>query len=231
MENPANPTPPVVPPQTPPEPQMPNPTPPASTAQSDRKRLFAGAKTLASVLAFIAGIVVAAVLINQFIFQSYYVDGTSMTPTLQNNDRLIIDKVERTFTMIGGGQYLPKRGQIVVLNSSLVDQFGRGEQLIKRVIGLPGEEVIIGNDGNVIVKNKQHPEGFNVNDSLGLSLEPTYVDTPVDVHVPDNSVFVMGDNRGPGGSYDSRAFGPINTSKIEGRLLIRIFPFNKTGFF
>lgn len=178
-----------------------------------------------------AGIIIAATLINQFIFQSYYVDGTSMTPTLRNNDRLIIDKVERTAALATGHHYIPKRGQIVVLDSSLVDTSGRNEQLIKRVIGLPGDTINIGSDGNVIIKNKDNPNGFNVNQSLGLNLAPTYVDSPMTVTVPDNDVFVMGDNRAPGGSFDSRAFGPVDSNKIEGRLLVRIFPLNQTRFF
>jgi len=187
-------------------------------------------RTIMSIVLFIVGIVVAATLINQFIFQSYYVDGTSMTPTLQNNDRLIIDKVEKTFTGLRGQHYIPKRGQIVVLDSSLVDQYGHSEQLIKRVIGLPGETITI-SGGMVTVKNSQHPEGFNVDDSLGLKLEPTYANSNVEVKVPDNQVFVLGDNRGAGGSFDSRAFGALDSSKIQGRLLARIFPLNKTGFF
>lgn len=202
------------------------PLQPATTAKK-----HTNIRTLFSVVVFIGAIIIAATLINQFVFQSYYVDGTSMTPTLQNNDRLIIDKVERTSAMLRGQPYIPKRGQVVVLDSSLVDQYGRNEQLIKRVIGLPGETVIIGNDGIVTIKNSAHPDGFNVNEALGLKLDPTYIDTPIAVKVPERQVFVMGDNRGPGGSFDSRAFGPVDTNKVQGRLLARIFPLNKTGFF
>ncbi len=192
---------------------------------------FAGTKAFLSVVIFIVGVVIAAALINQFIFQSYYVDGTSMTPTLRNNDRLIIDKIERTGAMITGHQYVPERGQIVVLDSSLVDQYGRNEQLIKRVIGLPGERIIIGNNGMPKIFNKEHPEGFDVDKSLGLNLASTFVDTRLDVTIPAGSIFVMGDNRAPGGSFDSRSFGPVQTKDIQGRLLARIFPFNATGFF
>ena len=191
----------------------------------------ASLKALSSIALFIVGIIIVATLINQFVFQSYYVDGTSMTPTLQNNDRLIIDKVERTIAGAGGRAYVPKRGQIVVLDSSLVDQYGHDEQLIKRVVGLPTEHITIGSDGIVWIKNAQHPKGFNANQSLGLNLAPSYVDTPIDLTIPPGDVFVMGDNRGPGGSFDSRSFGPIPTSKIQGRLLARIFPLNKAGFF
>lgn len=218
-------------------PATPNPTPPSPESNSSvpptpgRDGRFAGAKAFFSILIFIAGVIIAAALINQFIFQSYYVDGTSMTPTLRNNDRLIIDKVERTGAMIAGHQYVPKRGQIVVLDSSLVDQYGRNEQLIKRVVGLPGERVVIGSDGIPKIFNKEHPQGFDVDKELGLNLASTFVDTPLDVAIPSGSIFVMGDNRAPGGSFDSRSFGPIQTKDIQGRLLARIFPFNATGFF
>lgn len=211
-----------------PIPTKPHPTPPKPRKNGSR---FTNAKAFLSVLAFIAGVIIAATLINQFIFQSYYVDGTSMAPTLKNNDRLIIDKVERTAAMIGGRPYIPQRGQIVVLDSSLVDRTGHHEQLIKRVIGLPGETIIISNEGAVTIRNQQHPEGFDANQALGLSLESTYVDAPINLTIPQGQVFVMGDNRAPGGSFDSRAFGPVGSDKIQGRLLARIFPLNQTKFF
>jgi signal peptidase I len=213
-----------------PQPQQPLAATPPTPAVAPKRR-FTGAKAFLSVLAFVVGIIIAATLINQFIFQSYYVDGTSMTPTLHNNDRLIIDKVERTVALAQGKHYIPQRGQIVVLDSSLVDQSGHNEQLIKRVIGLPGDTISIGTDGIVTVINKDHPNGFNVNESLGLHLDPTYTDEPTSVTVPDGQIFVMGDNRGPGGSFDSRSFGPVDTNKIEGRLIARIFPLNQTKFF
>lgn len=216
---------------TPPPITSSSPQPPAAQASSEQTKGRFSSRAFLSIVLFIVGIIIAATLINQFVFQSYYVDGTSMTPTLQNNDRLIIDKVERTTAQIEGRHYIPKRGQIVVLDSSLVDQYGHNEQLIKRVIGLPGENLVIGSSGNVIIKNKDHPDGFNVNDSLGLKLDPTYTDSPINIVIPANQVFVMGDNRGPGGSFDSRAFGPIDADKIQGRLLARIFPLTKTGLF
>lgn len=187
-------------------------------------------KSFASFIVFVVGVVIAAFLINTFIFQSYYVDGTSMTPTLQNNDRLIIDKVERTIAGLQGKPYVPQRGQIVVLDSSIVGINGRDEQLIKRVIGLPGDTVII-KDGSVTIKNASNPDGFDVNAKLGLKLQPTYIDTPMETTIPDGQVFVMGDNRVENGSYDSRAFGPIEVNKIVGRLWARILPVDKAQIF
>ncbi|HSW80973.1 MAG TPA: signal peptidase I [Candidatus Saccharimonas sp.] len=187
-------------------------------------------KTFASFLAFAAGVVVAAFLINQFVFQSYYVDGTSMTPTLQNDDRLIIDKVEHTIANLQGHSYVPQRGQIVVLDSSIVGLNGHTEQLVKRVIGLPGDTVSI-NNGVVTIKNKENPNGFDASKQLGLTLQPTFVDSPQEWTIDDSHVFVMGDNRVENGSYDSRAFGPVETDKIVGRLWARILPFDKAQIF
>lgn len=181
-------------------------------------------KSIVSFIAFTASIFVAAFLINQFVFQSYYVEGTSMTPTLQNNDRLIISKVERTIASIQGHAYIPERGQIVVLDSSIIGLNGQHEQLIKRVIGVPGDAIHI-EAGSVTITNAQHPEGYDVTRDLGLTnLMPTYSDTPIDVTIPEGQVYVMGDNREQGGSYDSRSFGPIDGDQIQGRLWGRVLP-------
>lgn len=199
-------------------------------AEVAREKRIHRLKSFVSFLCFIGGIFVAAFLINQFIFQSYYVDGTSMTPTLADQDRLIIDKVERTIAHAQGQPYIPKRGQIVVLDSSIVGLNGQREQLIKRVIGLPGDTIII-KDGSVTIKNVANPDGFNPEKQLGLSLKPTYVDAPLELTVPAGQVFVMGDNRGQNGSHDSRAFGPVESAKIEGRLWARILPLEQAKLF
>jgi signal peptidase I len=196
------------------------------TRQHRLKRL----KGLASLLLFVGGVIVAAYLINNFVFQSYYVDGTSMTPTLQNDDRLIIDKVERTWATLQGRPYIPERGQIIVLDSSLVGIGGHEEQLIKRVIGLPGDTVIV-KDGTVTIKNKSSPDGFDVGKQLGLNLKPTFSANTIEATIPDGEVYVMGDNRVENGSYDSRAFGPIESTKIVGRLWARILPLDKAQVF
>jgi signal peptidase I len=180
-------------------------------------------RTLLSFVGFVALIFILASAINAYVFQSYYVDGTSMNPTLQNSDRLVIDKLSRSLAHITGHTYVPKRGEIVVLDSSLKDTSGNFEQLIKRVIGLPGDRLVI-KSGTVTVYNSDHPDGFDVDASLGLHLAPTYVPTSLDITIPDDSIFVMGDNRAAGGSYDSRAFGPVKLDKVEGRLWLRILP-------
>lgn len=200
-------------------------------AQNDRKRSLAkGFKSFLSVITFFATVIIAASLINAFVFQSYYVDGTSMVPTLDNDDRLIIDKLGKTAAAAQGKPYIPKRGDVVVLDSAILDQYGHEEQLIKRVIGLPGDKLRIA-DGAVTVVNAQNPQGFNVDQQLGLELSPTFSEGALEITVPENNVFVLGDNRGINGSFDSRSFGPVSTDKIQGRLAMRIFPFNNTRVF
>lgn len=178
-------------------------------------------KSIGSLLLLVIIGIAAAYLINHLIFQPYVIDGTSMTPTLQNGDRVILSKVEHS---LAGNSYIPQRGQIVILDSSIIGTNGQKEQIIKRVIGLPGDRVQISN-GVVTVTNSEHPNGYDVDQDLGLTnLDKTYTDSPIDVMVPQGSIYVLGDNRKKGGSYDSRYFGAVQCNKIEGRLFARVIP-------
>ncbi len=212
-----------------------NETPLQSSAdilkQGKKGSSLARLRSAASIFIFIGAIIIAAFLINLTVFQSYYVDGSSMTPTLQNNDRLIISKVERTLSIIQSKTYIPERGQIVTLDSSITGLNGQKEQLIKRVIGLPGDRVQISN-GVVTITNSDYPNGVNIDQELGLTnLDATYTDSPVDVIVPQGAVYVMGDNRKQGGSYDSRSFGAVSGDKIRGRLWARVLPLDQARLY
>ena len=183
------------------------------------------------VLLSIIGAVILAFLLNLFVFQSYYVDGESMSPTLHTNDRLVISKVERSWSLMKRETYIPVRGQIVVIDGSISPSTAaRAPHLIKRVVGIPGDTLKFRN-GSVTLYNAQYPEGTDLNSLFGLSLDATFVNQDQTVIVPDNSVFVMGDNRKEGGSYDSRAFGPVPTDLIVGRLWMRILPLNHERVF
>jgi len=171
-----------------------------------------------------------AFILNTFVIQSYQVDGQSMETTLQNNDRLIVSKVPRTWSHITGHQYVPKRGQIIIFNESDLPGFVGTKQLIKRVIGLPGERVVY-NNGHYTVYNSSNPDGFNP-DNAGIYSErpgspPS--DLQVDVTLQNNQLFVGGDNRG--NSEDSRYFGPIQTDQVVAKLVLRVLPLNKANHY
>lgn len=169
---------------------------------------------------------VVALTINQFVFQSYEVDGNSMEPTLQNKDRLIIWKMPKTWALLTKTPYTPNRGDVVVFHKPN----GSSEQLIKRVVGLPGERVVI-KDGIVTVYNAENPGGIRPDEApygKNLSITNGYVD----VTVGPNEIFVCGDNRIPGASLDSRSsLGNVPLDKVVGKLVLRIFPFTKFDIF
>lgn len=172
-----------------------------------------------STIILFVGAFIVALLLNAFVFQSYEVDGRSMEPTLQNHDRLIIYKLNRTFASISKNSYIPNRGDVIVFHKPN----GSSDQLIKRVIGLPGDRVVVKND-KITVYNSEHPEGFNPDDApYGADLPATSGN--VDVTVGDNEVFVCGDNRVPGASLDSRSLlGNVPVNLIVGKLVLRYIP-------
>lgn len=165
------------------------------------------------------GAFIVAILLNAFVFQSYEVDGSSMEPTLQNGDRLIIYKLDRTVSKISGKEYIPNRGDVIVFHKPN----GTSDQLIKRVVGLPGERVVVQN-GKITVYNTEKPEGFNP-DSAPYGADLPVTAGNVDVNVGDGEVFVCGDNRIPGASLDSRSLlGNVPVEKIVGKLVLRYLP-------
>jgi len=163
---------------------------------------------------------IAAIIFTAFVFQFYRVDGPSMEQTLQNNDRLIVYKLPKSFASIVNRDYLPGRNDIVVFNKQEAD--GESRQLIKRVIGLPGDRIVV-KDNTVTLYDDEHPGGYDPD--AGKEHQSSTIPTSgdVDIIVPDDEVFVMGDNRA--NSLDSRVFGPIRSEDIVGKLVIRVFPF------
>lgn len=167
---------------------------------------------------------IAAIIFTAFVFQFYRVDGPSMEQTLQNNDRLIVYKLPKSFANITNTDYLPSRGDVIVFN--LLEGGDQPRQLIKRVIGLPGDHIVI-KDNIVRVFNDEHPGGYDPD--AGKDHQPYTVPTSgnVDLTVPEDEVYVMGDNRP--NSLDSRVFGPIKSEDIVGKLALRVFPFKPLG--
>lgn len=187
-------------------------------------------RELLSTIGILITALVVALLMISFVFRSYQVDGPSMQTTLQNNDKLIIWKVERTWASITGHAYIPSRGDVIVFNESGLGQFGQtdSKQLIKRVIGLPGERVIV-KDGAYSIYNVQHPEGFNPDKTLPYGKNIYVTSGSIDITLGKDQLFVSGDNRPD--SLDSRVFGPINADQIVGKLVLRVFPLNQAKVF
>jgi len=207
----------------------PNPvtTPPSHLPPKPPKKSHSeGWRSALSTIAILIAAPLVAIFLTSFIFQSYEVDGPSMETTLQNRDRLIVWKVPHTMARLTDKNYIPSRGTIIVFVKRGISNFGEPDdkQLIKRVIGLPGERLVV-NDGAITIYNKEHPEGFNPDTSGIYQKQEQLTAGNIDITVPQGEVFVCGDNRS--NSLDSRAFGAISSKDIVGELTFRIFPFNK----
>lgn len=176
-----------------------------------------------SIFGVLASALLLAFCLITFVFQSYQVDGPSMQSTLENSDHLIVWKVPKTVANVTGKDYIPKRGDIIVFNEAGIDGADK-KQLIKRVIGLPGERVVFkGTD--VTVYNAESPNGFNPDKTLGygdnlINQNPSNND----VTLGEGELFVAGDHRD--NSLDSRVFGPIQADQVVGKLVLRVLPLN-----
>jgi signal peptidase I len=184
---------------------------------------------LRSILSTVAVLLIApliALFLTAFIFQSYQVDGPSMETTLQDRDRLIVYKLSRTWAKITGNDYIPKRGDVVVFHEPHLAQFGQdpSKQLIKRVLGLPGDRVVV-KERVLTVYNKEHPNGFRPDETLPYG--NVIGTTPIEGEwkVGKGQLFVVGDNRT--NSLDSRTFGPIDANDVVGKLVARVLPVDK----
>lgn len=161
------------------------------------------------VIVIVAAIAIA-VLLRTFVVQTFYIPSESMVPTLQKHDRVVVNKL--SYRMHG-----IHHGDIVVFTTPPgVDRSYK--DLVKRVIGLPGD-VVEGRDGHVVLNGKVLEEKYLPNGTYTSDFGP--------VTVPANSVWVMGDNRT--NSEDSRVFHAIPQNTIVGRVFVRIWPPNRLG--
>lgn len=157
---------------------------------------------------FIAIALAIVIPIRLYVAQPFIVSGASMDPTFVNGQYLIVDEISYH---LGD----PIRGDVAIFKYPRNPK----QYFIKRIIGLPGETVIVDPNGKVTIKDAQG--------TTKLVLDEPYVEFAkadnVERTLKDDEYFVMGDNRA--GSFDSRAWGPVPRDNMIGRALVRLFPF------
>ena len=165
-------------------------------------------------VAVIVGAVVVALLIKTFVAQAFRIPSDSMLPTLQEQDRVLVNKLSYDVHEIN-------RGDVVVFErpEALPAAPGDPEDLIKRVIGLPGDE-LLARDGTLYVNQRELIEPYLAEGTFTFGL-----DDPVTVG--EGEIFVMGDNRE--NSSDSRVFGPISEDSVIGRAFSVMWPPARIG--
>ncbi|HEY3724528.1 MAG TPA: signal peptidase I [Acidimicrobiia bacterium] len=160
----------------------------------------------------IVAALVIAIVIRTFVFQAFYIPSESMVPTLRVGDRVLVNKLSYKL-------HDPRRGDIVVFKAPPAAETADIKDLVKRLVGLPGE-TIEGKDGRIFINGKVLSEPYLPKDVKSRTFGPE--------KVPPDSYFMLGDNRQF--SKDSTFFGPIKRDKFIGRVFMRIWPPSHLGF-
>ncbi|MDP4001339.1 MAG: signal peptidase I [bacterium] len=161
--------------------------------------------------------------IRYFLFQPFVVSGSSMEPNFSNGQYLIIDEITYRFRQ-------PQRGEVLVIRFPE----DRKQFFIKRIIGLPGEQIKIDN-GRVTVSNTDNPNGIVVdetylpNQGLTFPHSTSLVGGKNILSLQDDEYFMLGDNRLA--SSDSRDWGILNEEDIVGKVFLRALPLPTFGLF
>ena len=160
------------------------------------------------------------ILIRTYLFFPFQVSGDSMVPTLLDGDRLILNRLGEV-----------DRFDVVVFPAP--DPEGAGEEYVKRVIGLPGDEIGYLNDElyiDGVVVEEHYLEPMKEMSDTQVTNDFTLLDIPDNEStvVPEGMYFVLGDHRAV--SKDSRSFGFVPADEIEGTTSLRIWPLNRIGF-
>jgi signal peptidase I len=180
-------------------------------ARRERRR-NASKKGGGGVLEFLIILVVSFVLVfgfvRPFVVEAFWIPSASMVPTLKYGDRVLVNKFIYRFTE-------PERGDVIVFKSVQGDD----QDLIKRVVGVPGDEITV-RGGRLFVNGEPQREPYVNKKFPDRSF---YAPTTV----PKDHVFAMGDNRA--NSQDSRVFGPVPKENIEGEAFLRFWPPGRIG--
>ncbi len=170
------------------------------------------AKEILSTSIYLLCVLLVTYLIINYVGQRTEVQGSSMEPTLQNADNLIVDKITYRFND-------PKRFDIIVFPF----QYEEDTYYIKRIIGLPGETVRIDLEGIIYINGEELKEGYGreIIQDPGRAAE--------EITLGEDEYFVMGDNRNNSTDSRNELVGNIHKDDIIGRAWVRIYPFEKFG--
>lgn len=160
----------------------------------------------------IVAAVVIAVVVRAFVFQAFYIPSESMVPTLKIGDRVLVNKLSYQL-------HDPERGDVVVFKAPPAAATGDVKDLVKRIVGLPGD-TIEGRDGRIYINGKLLTEPYLPAGTQSRTFGPE--------HVPPDGYFMLGDNRQF--SKDSTFFGAIKRSELIGREFVRIWPLDRLSF-
>lgn len=166
---------------------------------------------------------VIAITVRSLILQQFYISGPSMEATMFQDNRVLVNKLSYRLHDI-------HRGDVVVFDRVTVDgQVVQHDDLIKRVIALGGEKISI-TDCKVFIDGKLLPEPYLNDYDLAQTVIEDRCRVPMmdEVIIPDDQLFVMGDNRPQ--SFDSRMFGPIEQNLVVGRAFVIIWPLSAAKF-
>lgn len=156
-----------------------------------------------------------AFVVRTYVVQTFYIPSASMEPTLMVGDRIIVDKVSLHFDGV-------HRGDVIVFKRPPLETDPTISDLVKRVIGLPGETISSGPGGQVLIDGKAIAEPWLTPYARAHPGQPI-----TKQKIPAGEYFVMGDNRSD--STDSRVFGPISGKLIVGGARFRIWPLSRLG--
>jgi signal peptidase I len=187
---------------------------PAALQRKKGGRERSSTRNVVEWVAIIAAALLVAVLIKTFLFQAFYIPSGSMEPTLRPGDRVLVNKLSYDLHAIHRGDIVVFKRPPAEANDPTI------KDLIKRVIGLPGD-TISGHDGQVYINGKVFKESYLPRGTSTADFPPSTV--------PKDQYFVMGDNRG--NSKDSRYIGPIPGHLIVGRAFVRVWPLSKLRLF
>jgi signal peptidase I len=211
-------------PPVPPAPSPAAPAPPAPAESSatvvPERNPDAWKRSALEWLVVVIGAVAVALLIQATSFQAFFIPSKSMESTLHVGDRVLVNKWSYRLHDLN-------RGDVVVFTKPKDEAASNINDLIKRVIGLPGDSVTIANN-HVSINGHPLTEPYLDAGAVSIAVPGKWACTPqAPCKIPKGQVWVMGDNRTD--SEDSRYFGPIPESSVVGRAFFRIWPLNRIG--